>query len=269
MILSDYHIHTSFSSDSEQNPEDIVKKAISLGFKNICFTDHNDFDFPLEEGNVMFLLNYQEYIKYFQNLREKYKNSINICIGVEQGLMKSVSSSVNNYDSGRQLDFIIGSSHLVYGQDPYYPDFWDKCSIDDAILTYYESIIENLKCCDNFDVYGHLDYIIRYIPDESYLYDWHRYQDYLHDILKTLIENGKGIEINTAGLKYGLSEPNPCSGILKMYRELGGEIITIGSDAHSMNYLGYKFDIIPDYLMDAGFDYYTIFRQRKPEFIRL
>ena len=62
MILSDYHIHTSFSSDSEQNPEDIVKKAISLGFKNICFTDHNDFDFPLEEGKVMFLLNYQEYI---------------------------------------------------------------------------------------------------------------------------------------------------------------------------------------------------------------
>ncbi|MDY4743004.1 MAG: histidinol-phosphatase, partial [Lachnospira sp.] len=95
------------------------------------------------------------------------------------------------------------------------------------------------------------------------------YQDYLHDILKTLIENGKGIEINTAGLKYGLFEPNPCSGILKMYRELGGEIITIGSDAHSMNYLGYKFNIIPDYLMDAGFDYYTIFRQRKPEFIRL
>ena len=84
-----------------------------------------------------------------------------------------------------------------------------------------------------------------------------------------VIEKGKGIEINTSGLRQKFGDTFPSFEYIKLYRELGGEIITIGSDAHSMNYLGYKFKIIPDYLMDAGFDYYTIFKQRKPEFIRL
>ena len=118
MLLSDSHIHTMFSSDSEENPVNVVNNAISLGFKHICFTDHNDFDAPLEDGKVMFDLDFEEYIKYFQNLKESYKDKINIHIGVEQGLMRSVADRVNAYDSEKQLDFIIGSSHLVYGEDP-------------------------------------------------------------------------------------------------------------------------------------------------------
>ena len=154
MLLSDSHIHTMFSSDSEENPVNVVNNAISLGFKHICFTDHNDFDAPLEDGKVMFDLDFPEYIKYFQNLKESYNDKINIHIGVEQGLMRSVADRVNAYDSEKQLDFIIGSSHLVYGEDPYYPEFWEKRSAKDTVLTYYESILDNLGCCHNFDVYG-------------------------------------------------------------------------------------------------------------------
>lgn len=271
MILSDYHLHTCFSSDSEQNPEAFIQKAIQSGFKHICFTDHNDFDAPPEDGKEMFNLNFAEYLKYFQNLKEKcsHKNNINIHIGVEQGLMRSVADRVNAYDNDKCLDFIIGSSHLVHGEDPYYPEFWKKHSIKDTVAAYYESILDNLDCCENFDVYGHLDYIARFIPDKSFPYSWRDYNDLIHDILKTLIEKGKGIEINTAGLKYGMPEPNPCFDIVKMYHNLGGEIITIGSDAHEEKYFAYKFDIIPDMLANAGFSYYTIFNKRKPEFIKL
>ena len=241
MLLSDSHIHTMFSSDSEEDPVNVVNNAISLGFKHICFTDHNDFDAPLEDGKVMF----------------------------EQGLMRSVADRVNAYDSKKQLDFIIGSSHLVYGEDPYYPEFWEKRSAKDTVLTYYESILDNLSCCHNFDVYGHLDYIARYIPANSYTYDWHDFNDLICIILKTIIEQGKGIEINTAGLKYGMTEPNPCLDIVKMYHDLGGEIITVGSDAHEVKFFAYRFDVVADMLKNAGFNYYTIFNERKPEFIRL
>lgn len=269
MLLSDSHIHTMFSSDSEENPVNVVNNAISLGFKYICFTDHNDFDAPLEDGKVMFDLDFEEYIKYFQNLKESYKDKINIHIGVEQGLMRSVADRVNAYDSKKQLDFIIGSSHLVYGEDPYYPEFWEKRSAKDTVLTYYESILDNLGCCHNFDVYGHLDYIARYIPANSYTYNWHDFNDLICIILKTIIEQGKGIEINTAGLKYGMPEANPCLDIVKMYHDLGGEIITVGSDAHEVKFFAYRFDVVADMLKNAGFNYYTIFNERKPEFIRL
>ena len=129
-----------FSSDSEENTVNVVNNAISLGFKHICFTDHNDFDAPLEDGKVMLDLDIPEYIKYFQNLKESYKDNIKIHIGVEQGLMRSVADRVNAYDSAKQLDFIIGSSHLVYGEDPYYPEFWEKRSAKD---------VSSLMCLDN------------------------------------------------------------------------------------------------------------------------
>ena len=260
MLLSDSHIRTMFSSDSEENPVNVVNNAISLGFKHICFTDHNDFDAPLEDGKVMFDLDFPEYIKYFQNLKESYKDKINIHIGVEQGLCRSAADRINDYDKNHILDFIIGSSHLVYGNDPYYPKFWEGRNIDEVINAYYESILDNLDTCNNFDIYGHIDYIIRYIPDKSYKYNYKNFSDIIDEVLKKIIYNGKGIEINTAGLRYGLNATNPSAEIVLRYRELGGEIITIGSDAHYSRDIGSGFDIAYDMLKSCNFKYYNIFR---------
>lgn len=267
--LSDYHLHTSFSSDSENPPKNVIRQAVKLGLKSICFTDHNDFDYPPENGEVMFILDYNRYIDTITSLKEKYSHIIDISIGMEQGLMPSVASRVNEYDKDSVLDFIIGSSHLIYGEDPYYDTFWKHISAKEGITRYYQGIIDSLKVCSNFDVYGHLDYIIRYAPGKDTSYNWKDYSDYIDTILRMLIEKGKGIEINTAGLKYGLKNPNPCPDIIKRYHELGGEIITTGSDAHKTEHIGYRFDIIYDILTQAGFKYYTIFKKRKPEFIRL
>lgn len=265
--LSDFHVHTFFSSDSEENPEAMIENAVKLGLSSICFTDHNDFDYPPEDGKVMFSIDLLQYYHYFEELREKYKNKINIFIGIEQGLWRNCHEKINSFDSDKMLDFIIGSSHLVNGIDPYYEEFWNGISAKEGVQKYFESISDNLKCCSNFDVYGHIDYIIRYAPGQDSDYIWTEYQDIIDCILKTLIQNGKGIEINTAGLKYGLKDPNPCFGIVERYKQLGGEIITIGSDAHKAEHLAYDFNIIPDFLKKAGFKYYTIFEKRKPRFI--
>lgn len=91
----------------------------------------------------------------------------------------------------------------------------------------------------------------------------------IEEILKTLISNGKGIEINTAGFKYGLGHPNPHEKVLKLYHELGGEIITIGSDAHECKHLAYDFEKVPEILKNCGFRYYSEFTGRKAAMVKI
>ena len=109
-----------------------------------------------------------------------------------------------------------------------------------------------------------MDYVVRYGPNQNKYYSYETYADYIDPILRYLIENGKCLEINTGGLKYGLGETNPSTDVLRRYRELGGELITVGSDAHVPEYLSYEFDRVSKILTELGFRYYTIFEQRKP-----
>ena len=98
-----------------------------------------------------------------------------------------------------------------------------------GLLRYLEVILQNVKVYHDYCVYGHLDYAVRYCPDKNYQFIYQDYADLIEEILKTIIEDGKGIEVNTGGYKYGLGYPNPHPDILKRYLELGGEILTIGS----------------------------------------
>jgi len=176
---------------------------------------------------------------------------------------------------------VIGSTHLVDDTDPYYPSFWEQFSEKDGIRRYYEITMDNIRTDTKFDVYGHIDYIIRYTPtqqknkaqgiiDEAYMDRCFRdSSDMIDEILHLLLAKGKGIEVNTAGIKYGLGHTNPQEKVLKRYRELGGEIITVGSDAHETKHLAYAFEGIPELLRKCGFRYYTEFRKRKPEMIPL
>ena len=100
-------------------------------------------------------------------------------------------------------------------------------------------------------------------------YSYKQYADIIDEILKLLIEKGKGIEINTGGFKYGLGHPNPTEDIIARYRELGGEIITVGADAHKPEHVAFDFEKVSGILKEAGFSYYTVFKNRKPEFVKL
>ena len=155
------------------------------------------------------------------------------------------------------------------GTDPYYPEFWNGRDQKAAIRRYLDVTLENIRAFDDFDVYGHLDYIVRYIPQGERRFSYPEYRELTDAILQLLIGKGKGIEINTGGYKAGLPDPNPCADMLRRYRELGGEIITMGSDAHTPDYVGCRFSDAKEVLRDCGFRYYTVFRERKPEFIPL
>lgn len=274
MIIADFHCHCNYSSDSTSTPKDMIQKAISLGLSKICFTDHLDYLYPSSIEND-FIFHPKERHTNMIQLKELFHNKIEILIGVELGLRNEpeLKNDVKTYYEGIvnevPFDFIIGSTHVLEKKDMYYKEYWEDKTVSKGITDYFQSIIDNSSFYETFQVYGHLDYIIRYLPVAEKNYNYHEYADLIDLALKSLIQHGKGIELNTAGLKYNLGFPHPKLEILKRYKELGGEILTIGSDAHKPEHLAYDFAIVTDLLKSIGFRYYTIYNNQIAEFIKL
>lgn len=270
-ITADFHLHSSFSGDSDTPMEDMILRGIKLGLTEMCFTEHNDFDYPVSasEPEGFFELNPDAYLYDFLKLREKYADRIHLCFGVELGLQPHLTRKNAAFAKAHDYDFVIGSSHLCNGKDPYYPSFYEGRTQEEAYRAYFESILENLKSFSNFDIYGHLDYVVRYGSQKDAGYSYEMYRGIIDKILTRLIDMEKGIEVNTAGLAKGLREPHPCAGILKRYRELGGEIVTTGSDAHTPEQIAHAFDRACDILKECGFRYYATYEKRMPAFHKL
>lgn len=270
-VTADCHLHTSHSGDSHAPMEEMIQRGIALGLNTMCFTEHNDFDYPdsPEESGDIFVLNTDSYLYELIQMKEKYADRIRILFGVELGLQPQLMRKNAVYAKSYDFDFIIGSSHLCNGRDPYFPDFFEGRTDEEAYREYFASILENVKKFSNYDVYGHLDYVVRYGASRDRDYSYEKYRDLLDPILETLIEKGKGIELNTSGAAKGLRDLHPCTGVLKRYRELGGEIITVGSDAHTPDCVAGSFDRACEMLKACGFRYYTVFEKRLPEYHRL
>lgn len=272
MIIADYHVHSDFSGDSQAPMEDMIEQAIKLGLKKICFTDHMDHDYP-HKGDISFIFDPEDYIPKLQDLKEQYATQIEILTGIELGLQPHVTEYYKKLMKQYPFDFAIGSTHVLDYVDPYFPQFWEHRTKEEGLQAYFQSIIDNCKLFrEEFNVYGHLDYIIRYVPTKDGKkadYSYADYSDLLDEVLRTILECGKGIEINTSGFKYGLGYAHPKIEILKRYKELGGQLITVGSDAHKPEHLCFDFKVVPDLLKSLGYTYYTTFVQRKPIFEKL
>lgn len=270
-ITTDYHLHSSFSGDSDTPMEEMILKGIELGLTEMCFTEHNDFDYPTTDSHPagFWEVNPDAYLYDLLNLKEKYEDRIAVRFGVELGMQPHLARRNAAFAKAHDYDFIIASSHLCNGKDPYYPSFYEGRTQEEAYLEYFESILDNLKAFSNFDVYGHLDYVVRYGPKRDEGYSYEMYREVLDKILTRLLEMEKGIEVNTAGLAKGLRDIHPCCGVLKRYRALGGEIVTVGSDAHDPGQIAHAFDRATALLQDCGFRYYATFEKRSPSFHKL
>lgn len=258
-------MHTSFSSDSNAPAQLMIESAISHGLKGICITDHFDMDFPPLENGMDFQLDTPSYLKKIKELQQLYKDSLDICIGVEMGIIPSLSQKLNAYFDTYWdcFDYVISSTHLVSYLDPYYPEFQTRYPKKEGIRIYFETNLSNMKTCSYFDSFGHLDYVVRYLNLGNDTYLPSDYMDYVDAMLHFLIDNGKGLELNTAGFKAGLPFAHPHPDILKRYKELGGELITIGSDAHKPEHVAYAFKEGLTQLADAGFHYYMTAKKHK------
>ncbi len=276
MITADFHTHTAFSDDSDATVETMTKQAILQGLKILCITDHMDYLYPAQYAPNTFVFDPDAYFAKLTKIKEDDKGQLEILIGIELGLRNEavISDQCRTYYKRLckqyPFDFIIGSTHILENIDPYYPEFWEDHGIKEGMRIYFESILENTKKYDMFQVYGHLDYPVRYLPkgmDKDYCFEDCR--ELIEEILKKLIESGRGLEVNTAGYKYGLPFAHPRPEVLALYRALGGEILTIGSDAHAPEHIAYDFAKIRELLCSLGFKYYTVYRGRKAEFLTL
>ena len=267
-MYCDFHLHSRFSGDSEEEPENIVKKAISLGMDAICITDHQDLDYPEIPGVTLqpvFEIDPGEYFGTWNALKEKYAKEIDIRIGLEAGIEPHTYKEQLKRVKDIPFDFIINSCHVVTRKLCYFPDFFAKYGTQEGMRMYLECVYYNICHFTDYDAAGHIDFLLRFAPEKE-KYDCTANFDITEKILKKIIEDGKGIEANSAGFRKGLASPNPCLPILKQYKRLGGEIITMGSDAHVFSDVGAYFKETAEALKEAGFKYYCTFKARKPEF---
>lgn len=267
MILSDYHVHSCFSGDCQTQMQSVIEYAISHNVTNLCFTDHHDLDFPYEK--ICFELDIDAYINQFIEMKSFFEKKINLFLGIELGIQPHLYNRLSTLINKYPFDFILASSHLSKGIDPYDPVFYEGKTKKESYQIYFEEILYNVKHYNDYDVYGHLDYAIRYAPYEDKSYAYETYKEILDELLKAIIDNNKGIEINTSGYRKNLNNTHPSTEVINRYKALGGEIITLGSDAHLPDHLCADFDLASEILKKAGFKYYTIFKKRKAEFIKL
>ncbi len=266
-ITADYHMHSEHSGDSTAPMRDMIESAIQRGFTEICFTEHMDLDYPDGPDNPagLFEIDADAYRKDFLKCKEEYEGKISLHFGIELGLQPQITRENAEFLNKYPFEFVIGSNHLCHHEDPYYPSFYEGRSYDDSVRDFFECTLENIKCFHDFDVLGHLDYIVRYIPG-TYDYNFQKFSDIIDEILKILVSENKGLDVNTKSFQSGMNEPNPCSGILTRFHELGGRIITFGSDAHKPEHVGYDFERARQTALNAGFKSYCTFKDRKPVF---
>ncbi|MEI3222456.1 MAG: histidinol-phosphatase HisJ family protein [Dorea sp.] len=265
-MRADVHMHCGFSNDSETRPEDMVESAIAKGLSVICFTDHYDKD-NLDWGDEA-IFDVESYFQKMIELQEEYRDQIDIRIGAEIGMQPYLAEYYQNFMAQHPFDFVIGSVHSVLEHDVAL-DFFQKHSDPEGYKIYFEEMLQDVQKIKSYDVLGHLDYIVRYSNQGSKGFDLNDYMDIIEEILKQVIAHGKGIEMNMSGLKYGLGAPHPQPEIIKRYRELGGEIITVGADGHIPEHIAYDYHLADDILKSCGFKYYTEFKGRKPLFVKI
>lgn len=273
MIKADQHTHCNFSSDSDASPESMVVGAIEKGITHLCLTDHMDLDYPgTTKEEPLFEFNVADYFTALTPLKEAYRDKLYLGIGIELGLRpgrEDLNQQMHKLLSDYSFDFVLGSVHLLDNDDPYYESYWQNRTAKDILSKYFSDMLTSLKEYDNFDSLGHLDYLIRYIPpycgEKDYVF--REYQEVMDEIFKLLISKDKALEINTAGLIKGLPCFHPKLETLKRYLELGGKLITIGSDGHSPDKIATKFKETEELLRSCGISGYYVYKKRIPEYI--
>ena len=261
--MFDYHMHTVVSFDGKCRGLEMALAAKQAGLKEICFTDHLDYD-PLGKMGVL-AFDTERYNAEYDNLELP---GLKIRRGMEFGMTADNREQFQLDLQRRPFDFVLGSVHFVDDLDVYYPDYWSGKTVFQAERRYLESTLDCVRVHDDFDVLAHLTYIAKtHCHPAPRPVPFAEHRELIDEILKLVAQKGKGLEMNTSGV-------DRCGGFLptadyfRRFKELGGEIITVGSDAHTANRVGqYTFDAC-EILKDI-FGHVCTFEGRKPIFHKL
>lgn len=280
-MIIDCHTHTRNSFDADNDTViERCERAIQLGLDAMAVTDHCEVNrfYEKDHYKIDYEQKYDDYgfNKAFENsmaettaAKDLYSGKFNLICGLELGQPLADMEVTEHILSDKRLDFVIASMHEMPGHDDFAFLDYSQENVP-ALLEQDFSEILRIAKWGKFDVLGHITYALRYIQgNQNIPVDMTPYQDTIREIFKAVIENGKGIEINTSGLRQKFGDTFPSLQYIKLYRELGGEILTVGSDSHRTADLAKGIKEGIEIAAQAGFTRIAYFKERKPYFINI
>jgi histidinol-phosphatase (PHP family) len=267
-MLVDYHCHTDFSADSNAPMAAQCEAAIRKGVQQIAFTEHEDYN---PDDMTSFFFKHDAYMEELARCRERFGDQLKIRAAIEVSEPHVHAEKAGLILGKYDWDFVLGSLHWIQPNINTYFDHFLTYAGDwrQSFRNYFTEMITLAKVGD-FDILSHIDYPSRYNQHiHSGAYDIAEYEEIIREVLRNIIARGKGIEINTSPWRKGLADPNPPAIVIKWYREMGGEVLTIGSDSHAPKDVGADFDRARAIAQDAGFSRIATFERRQPSFVKL
>lgn len=261
--LVDFHMHTRYSPDSDASMLSMCEAAIQSGAGAIAITDHVEVDVFLKDGyDKTLAASYHE----SKEMQKRYEGKIRISCGVELGEpmhdIKTAQAILDAYS----FDYVLGSLHnLKNDRDFYHYDF--TCADIPSLMDHYFAEELDMVRWGHFHSLAHLTYPFRYFPEDRRPADYSRWQKTIDEILKTLADKGLALEINTSGLRQTISKTLPDYEIVRRFRELGGEKVTLGSDAHRPEDVAKNITDGIGVAQKAGFRYITAYFEGRPEML--
>ena len=261
--MFDFHTHSRVSFDGHNTGLEMALAAKAAGLKEICFTDHLDYD-PLEKMGVL-AFDTDAYNAEYDSLEVP---GLTIRRGMEFGMTPDNVAQFKKDLQRRPFDFVLGSIHFVDDLDVYFEEYWSGKSVFQSERRYLEATLECVQLHGDFDVLAHLTYISKtrcHPAPRPVPFAEHR--ELIDEILRIVAQKGKGLEMNTSGVdRSGDYLPGP--EYFRRFKELGGEIVTVGSDAHTSNRVGQYSKEACEILKDI-FGYVCTFEERNVVFHKL
>jgi len=280
MNLIDCHTHTSNSFDGHGSVRERILRAEQIGLNALGISEHFETNrffsqayYGAASHHVHDMFNFVEIFEKSMSDNTaaiaEYDGNVTVLSGIELGEPYVNYHLAEVLIEDKRLDFVIASAHELPGKADFaFLDYTEENT--EKYLNLYFDLVYDMCCWGKFDILGHLTYPLRYIEGEKGLrFDIKKYEGIIAEILRKLAEKGLAIEINTSGLRQKYGKPFPTLDYIKLYREFGGEFISLGSDAHSDADLGKHLEYGAEMVKTAGFDSVCIFKKRKPEFIKI
>ncbi len=274
MELVDYHLHSHLSHDAVGRIEEHVRRAAEMGISELCFTEHLDF-YPSPDGlsctTIPSVAQLEDYLEEVRDVRGRYP--VRVGAGLELDYVPEADRWVREIVNGFSFDFVLGSVHNVDGVGVSGPkemalSFFQERGAEAGCRAYYQ-VVEQAVDTGLFDSFAHLDLVKRFRPENGSLILRGVLRDRLVAILDRMAATGTGIEINGSGLVHDPREAYPSLELLKMARERGVNILTLGSDSHRPETVGRHLAEVLDLARTAGYSQFYTFQQRTPTVMAL
>lgn len=277
--LIDCHTHTKFSPDGKNTVMEMCERAAAMGLQAYGISDHCECN--RYYGSEYYTMKPKEFDTYHSDTlsqasmdavcraKRQMEGRLKILCGTELGQPTFDLKVAENVAADPRLDYVIGSMHQVPGIDDFCFLTYETEDTDRLLEQYFEEVLKMCKW-GKFNILAHLTYPLRYIKGICKIpVNISLYEDMIEMCFKSIIEQGIALEVNSSGLRQPYGDLFPGYRLIRRYRELGGAFVSLGSDAHSADFLGFGINAAAEMAKTAGIRYLVYFEERSPHMVTL